>query len=182
MRWPQRTTEQRFWEKVDSRSPEGCWNWTAYRNRKGYGSFAVEAGLRIQAHRFAFALTTPIPDGMSVLHHCDNPSCVNPSHLFLGTNSDNVADKISKGRQASLSGELNPRAKLTQADVVRVREMRASGSTYSEIGKRFGVTRATAFDVCQRSWKHFSPPAGAKAGLYSGATGESRPIEQLSPR
>jgi hypothetical protein len=99
-----RTTEAdvvaRFWAKV--RKGDGCWEWQASRNSSGYGWFRFgPQGSRTPtgAHRVSYVLTKgPIPEGMQVLHRCDNPPCVNPSHLFLGTNDDNHADKVAKGR------------------------------------------------------------------------------------
>ncbi len=91
-----RPVSERFWSKVTDAG--SCWVWTAHRSRRGYGTFDVE-GASQQAHRVAWALSHgPIPHGMLVCHHCDNPSCVRPEHLFLGTALDNSRDRIAKGR------------------------------------------------------------------------------------
>lgn len=93
--------EWRFWTKVlpvDS----GCWEWQGHRLPKGYGHFRGLTAKNVKAHRFAYELLVgPIPDGLRVLHRCDNPPCVNPVHLFLGTDKDNSDDKIAKGRYVS---------------------------------------------------------------------------------
>lgn len=90
---------ERFWRKVDkSAGPEGCWPWTGSRHGFGYG-FVSAGGKRRGAHRVSWELANgPIPDGLSVCHRCDNPPCVNPAHLFLGTVGDNTRDMMAKGR------------------------------------------------------------------------------------
>jgi len=87
----------RFWAKVQKTAT--CWLWTGTRTRQGYGQFAVDKRTRASAHRMAYELTHgPIPEGLDVLHKCDNPPCCNPEHLFLGTHQDNMIDAVHKGR------------------------------------------------------------------------------------
>ena len=107
MRWPARNLEERFWPKVNKDGPihptlgTRCWLWTAGTNGHGYGAFHPGPGRRGmgKAHRISWTIANgPIPDGLGVLHRCDNPPCVNPAHLFLGTDQENHRDMDAKGR------------------------------------------------------------------------------------
>ncbi len=90
---------RRFWPKVDVRAPGDCWEWTAYRDPNGYGRMSAGQGQVVLAHRLSYRLHHgDLEDGMGVLHRCDNPPCVNPTHLFAGTQSDNMQDCSAKGR------------------------------------------------------------------------------------
>src|SRR5437867_3583750 len=132
------TLGQRFWgspwkPKVDfTGSPIGCWVWLGMKDPGGrgqfpYGIFKIK-NHRYKAHRVAWELAKgPIPKGLCVLHKCDNPPCVNPDHLFLGTKGDNFADARAKGRLIALRGEEASMAKLTWKQVREIREKHASG-------------------------------------------------------
>ena len=135
------TTEEKFWRDVAFLGAGGddCWEWRGDK-RGYYGQIGVH-GKTIKTHRLSWELANgPIPGGMNVLHHCDNPICVNPKHLFLGTQADNVHDMQAKGRKADLHGEHNGRARLTEQGVHKIREMIKRGITQVAIAKEYNVT------------------------------------------
>lgn len=144
---------ERLLSKVKINETTGCWEWTANRMRNGYGLFWFIDRKR-PAHRVSYELHCgPIPDGMHTLHHCDNRACINPAHLFIGTNADNMADKVSKGRQHRLKGIASGRAKLTEADVMTIRS--SVGLTQREIGERFGITNQQVSSIRSgKRWSH----------------------------
>ena len=122
--------EELFWKRVDKNGPNGCWLWLNELCGKMHGH-TIYKGWRTQAHRVAWFLKNGvIPDGMCVLHKCDNGRCVNPDHLFLGTQQDNIADMRRKCRGyvfPLLQGEDHGRAKIKSGDVRKIRELYASG-------------------------------------------------------
>jgi len=151
-----KTADERFWEKV-SKNEDGCWEWIAGKNgTMGYGSFSFE-GRQYQAHRWIYEqLNGKQAVGIEVCHHCDNPKCVRPDHLFVGTKSDNMLDCASKGRNAmqrnpqrsrlregqhlwQAKGERQGHAKLTQEMVLSIRGMAQSGVRVAAIAEQYGV-------------------------------------------
>ena len=150
---PKRAT--RFW--TFGRKGEGCWEWAATRDRRGYGRFNIGRTPRL-AHRIAWELTNgPIPDGLHACHHCDNPPCVRPDHLFLGTDKDNMQDASRKGRlgHAGLRGTTNHKARLVPDQVMEIRRRWADGETSRDLGADFGVAEGTVdWIVRGLSWSH----------------------------
>lgn len=147
-----KSIEDRFWSKVPSiTSTKTCWEWGAGRHERGYGTFRLN-GKMLKAHRVAWELTHgEIPDGLWVLHKCDNPACVNPNHLFLGTHQDNVDDKVSKNRQAKQAGEKHPQHKLTLKQVNSIRSQYVPGKVSQEkLARDFGVGQSEISDIINR--------------------------------
>jgi len=178
--------QSRFWSKViQGESPDSCWDWSAAKDRHGYGVFCVNPTRRTErAHRYSWEITNgKIPESMNILHKCDNPSCANPEHLFLGTQADNMADMRAKGRGAKgdnttarlypeklprgdahfsrrqpeliARGERHWNSKLSATDVRKMREMNKGGLNYSQIADVFGIHRRTASGICNGlQWRH----------------------------
>jgi hypothetical protein len=160
---------ERFWSKVDRNGPVPvhrpelgpCWLWQGARFKKGYGRFHIGSFAErysVRANRVAWFIScgTDPGEGM-VCHHCDNPPCSNPKHLFLGTNDDNMKDKMLKGRQASgiLAGVRNGRAKINELDVVAIRTAVQQGETQAAVARRFGLsTNYVTYIIHKRRWKH----------------------------
>ena len=131
-----RPVAERLQEKLIA-TPSGCLEFQGFCNSGGYGQIYV-GGKNLLAHRVAFELAHgPIPSGLHVCHHCDNPSCCNPDHLFLGTQAENLADMVSKGRQPT---------KQTPEKLEQLRELRSQGLTLKEIGAALGIGYVTAWN------------------------------------
>jgi hypothetical protein len=134
-----------------------CWDWQASKMNSGYGQFGILGKMR-QAHRVSYELHVgPIPDGMSILHSCDNKICVNPAHLRAGTRAENLKEAYERKRRAvpDLRGEKHPGAQITASDAMRMRDLRTTGMTVAAIAKRYGVKRSLVSDVVnKRTWRH----------------------------
>jgi hypothetical protein len=141
----------RFWSKVDVVG--GCWFWMASRHKFGYGWFGYHGRIRT-AHTVAYEdIFGHIPIGQFVLHHCDNPPCVRPDHLFIGTQQENLADMRSKNRHAH--GISNGHAKLCDEDIIAIHQLRHQGLEQADIADRFGIHQVTVSKILLRKlWAH----------------------------
>lgn len=149
---------ERFWAKVNIPDDhEKCWEWQGSKDGNGYGSLIIRKKMiqvRLTTHRISWEIAYgEIPEGLCVCHKCDNRKCVNPNHLFLGTNLDNIRDKIQKGRQPV--GEKVPNHKLTSEQVRLIRQEYASGQKgQRKLAKEFGVDKTTIKNIVHRTtWK-----------------------------
>jgi hypothetical protein len=179
----QQTLEERFWSRVDKKGLDDCWNWKGWRDKDGYGQ--IKIGRKgILAHRAAYQFFTgKIPDGLLICHKCDNPSCVNPNHLFLGTQKDNIQDAVKKGRMAandkhysrlypeklargnrsgrrlhpeSYLGERNSRSKLAEEQVKEIRALYAMGDiSIRKLATIYDMSKSSIWSVLvHKGWKH----------------------------
>lgn len=150
--------ECRFWGKVDKRGPDECWPWIGYRRRDGYGQFSLSDGGRTVASRVSLELHLgrSLETSEHVCHHCDNPPCCNPAHLFLGDPTANRLDCLAKGRSPDSynKGRSNPNATLTEEGVREIRRLKGSG-TYEEIGRKVGASKDAVGKVLTgKTWAH----------------------------
>lgn len=142
---------KRFWRKVVIADDGGCWLWTASKDTAGYGLFRPTGSHLVKAHRYSWELShnQKVPIGMQVCHSCDTPSCVNPSHLFVGTAQDNMDDRARKGR--TVYGSKHSRTILTEQDV---REIRKSTLSQRKIASQYGVSRGAIKEILNgNNWK-----------------------------
>jgi len=142
----------RFWRKVVVRGPDECWEWLGSHSA-GYGTIGFDY-TSIGAHRFLWWILTGVyPGELYVCHHCDNPGCVNPAHLFLGTPKDNTQDALSKGRMAI--GTRVASARFTEEDIREIRRKRAAGVSAFELADEYKVNHAYIYHiVARKAWKH----------------------------
>ena len=154
----------RFWSRVEAARHDDCWLWTGNHDRKGYGKIIMN-GRHMRAHRVSLMikLGEQLPPGLVVLHACDNPPCVNPSHLSLGTHQENMDDMTRKGRRRMcVVGTQSTQAKLTEQIVIQLLWDRVGGMTFSEISSRYGINIKTAAQICRGTgWPHVPGMPGA---------------------
>lgn len=152
--------EAEFWKRCVKAGPDECWNWVGRTGKgtvdKGRAVFVVE-GLGWAASRIAWSLANDADPGkMHVLHSCDNGLCVNPNHLRLGTNGENILDKVSRGRVPR--GEKTGNAKVTDAQMTEILHRYVAGEEPDNLGKEFGISATTVREVTRRvKWKHIAP-------------------------
>lgn len=158
--WEECVQLARFWSKVRvPKDEDHCWEWQGATLPTGYGVFRARRELsNIRAHRYSLELSTgePIPDDMHVLHSCDNPPCVNPQHLRVGTDADNVEDMFKRKR--------NPRrGRLSDEEIIRMRTLRAQGSNLEELGATFGVAPSAVSTITRGlRWPEVGGPITSK--------------------
>lgn len=153
-----------FWSHVDIKGEGECWEWMASCYSFGYGQVGVNHKT-YSAHRFSWMITNgEIPERLCILHHCDNPQCVNPNHLFIGTNQDNVTDREKKGRGKIKGGEKNINAKLTNEQVAEIRKLyirNKRGQSSVALGDKFGVDSSVILRIVNNeTWKTPPHPLG----------------------
>lgn len=143
----------KFWKYCIPGAPDECWEWQGNIGTNGYGRFRC-AGTTYATHRLSYEIHNgPVPDGLNILHKCDNPACCNPHHLFAGTDLDNMRDKAQKLRAPR--GSENKKSKLDEVKVHRIRELASSGTAPLEIAKEFGVSRRNIYEILNgRTWRH----------------------------
>ena len=148
--------EQRFWKKVDKTST--CWNWIGNKTRLGYGQIGLGGteGKICLAHRISYELAHGvIPKGLCILHKCDNPACVNPEHLWAGTQQENIRDRCLKGRSEGSKGEKNGKAKLNRKLVKEIRELyKTNEFSHTGLAEVFNVSKATIYYIINN--KHWT--------------------------
>lgn len=156
-----------FWKCVDRQGPDDCWEWIHNKtDRDGYGRFSLR-GYPYRAHRISYAIENGDPKGLCVCHTCDNPICVNPAHLWSGTNRDNTDDKVTKDRQAR--GEEDGNSKLTKGQVV---EILASKETNIALAAQYQVSDSLIAHIRRgRIWKHLEGKRHTRTSHRDSKTG-----------
>lgn len=146
----------RFWSKVEIAGPDECWEWKAHKMASGYGQFGLSKGVFHTASRVSLALVMPLAAGQVACHRCDNPPCVNPAHLFAGSQVENARDSVAKGRANRVKGESHPSHVLTEEDVRHLRSL--DFSRYGEMTRvagEYGIAPANLKKAVNGiTWRH----------------------------
>lgn len=145
--------KDRFYSKFKINEDNGCWEWMATKFPNGYGCFKLNRK-SVGAHRVSYEIHNgKINKNMVICHHCDNPSCVNPEHLFVGTQKENLLDRKLKGR--SVEGNKNGRCKLSDKDILAIKRLLAEKIDQRDIAKSYGVAQTTISAInLNKSWSH----------------------------
>lgn len=148
--------EERFWDKVDKGDPEECWEWKGCKNKEGYGEFYVGEQRYKSTHYVLFEIIGEDFEQELVMHTCDNPPCVNPKHLKQGTYKENTQDCLEKGRRTqNAKGEGNGFSKLTEEQVIEIKERLEEGESYDEVKEDFSVSRSHIRNIDNgHFWSH----------------------------
>lgn len=159
----------RFWSKVrKSEETDGCWLWTASLHTEGYGHFGLR-GRIVRAHRVSWEIANgvTVPDGMKLCHTCDNPPCVRPDHLFIGTDAENAKDKVRKGR--SPRGEEAPKVRLTNDSVQRIVELRRQGVPRKDVARLSDIDPSVITRIMSgQIWSHITGIVDGEQEAHSG--------------
>ncbi len=149
---------ERFWSKVAIAAEDECWVWTAYRKPTGYGQFTLRKGVFLTASRVSLALSgVVLKNGEVACHRCDNPPCVNPRHLFAGTQRDNTYDAVRKGRANRSRGVSHRSARLTEDDVRAIRAVPDGYGVTAELARQYDVSHGTMRALRSgRTWRSVS--------------------------
>jgi hypothetical protein len=133
---PHLPPDQRFWKFANKGNPDECWNWSGQRDKDGYGCFRFSTAKPMRAHRYSFELHGGQPqDGLFVCHKCDNPSCVNPNHLYLGSQSDNMKDRHRAGKTPF------------RISIETVKAIKASAETGAVLAKRYNISESQVHNI-----------------------------------
>jgi len=153
---PRKNKLSDVWRRIYKNGEDECWEWVGCKDNHGYGIIMIDQVLW-RSHRAVYTSTyNTIPDKLCVCHHCDNPSCCNPKHLFLGTYQDNSIDMVKKGRHCDVRGIKHGRCKLLERDVLEIRRLYSSGNySKTELSKKYNIGRTQITRIINNeSWKH----------------------------
>lgn len=150
----------RILRNIDVDGKTGCWNWKLTKDKGGYGVLTIgslvdKSKKVVKAHRYSYkCFVGEIPDGLMVLHRCDNRKCVNPGHLFIGTTDDNMRDMVQKGRSSRMIGETNGCAKLTNKEVIEIKRLIKNGERGADISRKTRASVRTISNIKHnKSWR-----------------------------
>lgn len=153
------TLQERLLDRIEYDTNGGCWLWAGTTAWNGYGRVALKQGGKrtIPAHRASWCVFRGDPGDLLVCHHCDVRQCINPDHLFLGTQTENMADMYAKGRNrpSDTAGSKNHKARLNEADVASIRQRLSDGEREADLAREFGVAPCTINNLYRgRKWRH----------------------------